>query len=601
MEDKQVITLRLKFPPGPLGTADMVIENVSLETLRENGFVPIAPTTGVGGPWSSGDHERLAADSNWTPWPETLRTALAKPTLVEALSHVATVCNESAIRQAFRNARSGMRGPDGKLWDTTFEHDFKKLLSEYKTVQAQPIGGVEGAPPPPGTDSILTWIKGLVRAAELCEERELATAPSTHRTSRSYPYDPPYLFDDESRAALAMARDLGWVGGKIGNLPAMVSTEKQEPKTVSHSTDSFIQSLLMVRDGKEQFIGSWPHRGPEAEMAAHEHWGVAGGNSGRRMPRILKAMHDSPVDAEHLSRLDYVIRTQRIVHDDPLRQSFLYELQQLINKHSLENRSNTPDYVLASLLEGVLKTWDLHTVERDRWYGNRSLLGPGSGVAEATVTTSEKSLLPGVDITKPRALIEEARGLSIGSGNYAFKQGAFDSITEGALLPPLNIPTGLLGAVNNLYSFHDKMEVPWITDEPTWPGMARVNLRRSLNDEEYGKELCGALNELEYFLRKMVEGGVDTAWTQENFKGEALVQFRGLMTRIADGIVDSIYVLIGMGGEMGLDLSEVWRRVHLANMAKAGGPVREDGKRLKPEGWTPPDVEGAIFKDKVSA
>jgi predicted HAD superfamily Cof-like phosphohydrolase len=25
-------------------------------------------------------------------------------------------------------------------------------------------------------------------------------------------------------------------------------------------------------------------------------------------------------------------------------------------------------------------------------------------------------------------------------------------------------------------------------------------------------------------------------------------------------------------------------------MAKAGGPKRADGKQLKPEGWTPPDL-----------
>ena len=29
-------------------------------------------------------------------------------------------------------------------------------------------------------------------------------------------------------------------------------------------------------------------------------------------------------------------------------------------------------------------------------------------------------------------------------------------------------------------------------------------------------------------------------------------------------------------------------------MAKAGGPLREDGKRLKPPGWTPPDIAGVL-------
>ncbi len=37
-----------------------------------------------------------------------------------------------------------------------------------------------------------------------------------------------------------------------------------------------------------------------------------------------------------------------------------------------------------------------------------------------------------------------------------------------------------------------------------------------------------------------------------------------------------------------------WDEVHRSNMAKVGGPIRGDGKRLKPEGWTPPDVAGVL-------
>jgi predicted HAD superfamily Cof-like phosphohydrolase len=41
----------------------------------------------------------------------------------------------------------------------------------------------------------------------------------------------------------------------------------------------------------------------------------------------------------------------------------------------------------------------------------------------------------------------------------------------------------------------------------------------------------------------------------------------------------------------------VWKEVHRSNMAKLEGGVRkrEDGKILKPEGWTPPDVEGVMY------
>ena len=30
-------------------------------------------------------------------------------------------------------------------------------------------------------------------------------------------------------------------------------------------------------------------------------------------------------------------------------------------------------------------------------------------------------------------------------------------------------------------------------------------------------------------------------------------------------------------------------------MAKVGGPIREDGKRLKPEGWEPPNITKVLL------
>jgi hypothetical protein len=46
---------------------------------------------------------------------------------------------------------------------------------------------------------------------------------------------------------------------------------------------------------------------------------------------------------------------------------FQKELQSLINKHSLENGSDTPDFILASFLENVLVDWNHATRTRDRW------------------------------------------------------------------------------------------------------------------------------------------------------------------------------------------------------------------------------------------
>lgn len=76
------------------------------------------------------------------------------------------------------------------------------------------------------------------------------------------------------------------------------------------------------------------------------------------------------------------------------RSAFENELRSLINQHSQENGSNTPDYILASYLQSCLDAFNLHTRERDRWFGNRSLRGPGvTDDHFPPVPTSERSLL----------------------------------------------------------------------------------------------------------------------------------------------------------------------------------------------------------------
>ena len=66
------------------------------------------------------------------------------------------------------------------------------------------------------------------------------------------------------------------------------------------------------------------------------------------------------------------------------------------------------------------------------------------------------------------------------------------------------------------------------------------------------------------------------------------------MVGVADALVDLLYVTIGTACAYGIDLGPIWDAVQAANMAKAGGPIRDDGKRLKPEGWRPPDVSGLL-------
>lgn len=67
------------------------------------------------------------------------------------------------------------------------------------------------------------------------------------------------------------------------------------------------------------------------------------------------------------------------------------------------------------------------------------------------------------------------------------------------------------------------------------------------------------------------------------------------LPKTVDSICDLIYVLIGMSIAFGVDLRPCWDAVQQTNMAKVGGGRRLDGKILKPEGWTPPDIEGLLL------
>lgn len=64
----------------------------------------------------------------------------------------------------------------------------------------------------------------------------------------------------------------------------------------------------------------------------------------------------------------------------------------------------------------------------------------------------------------------------------------------------------------------------------------------------------------------------------------------GDLVAACDGLCDLLCVVYGAAVEFGVNLAPLWDEVHATNMAKVGGPVREDGKRLKPEGWRPPRI-----------
>ena len=117
--------------------------------------------------------------------------------------------------------------------------------------------------------------------------------------------------------------------------------------------------------------------------------------------------------------------------------------------------------------------------------------------------------------------------------------------------------------------FHEKFNVP-VASHPTVPPIERRALRAELIREEF-KEFQTASRE-------------------------------GDIVQAADALADLLYVVYGAALEWGIPLDAVFQEVHRSNMTKLwpdGLPhCRDDGKILKPPGYSPADVSGVISRFK---
>lgn len=63
--------------------------------------------------------------------------------------------------------------------------------------------------------------------------------------------------------------------------------------------------------------------------------------------------------------------------------AFERELQSLVNRHSKENESNTPDFILAQYMVNCLNAFTLASRAREKWYGKELSIGGSSADAPA--------------------------------------------------------------------------------------------------------------------------------------------------------------------------------------------------------------------------
>lgn len=91
---------------------------------------------------------------------------------------------------------------------------------------------------------------------------------------------------------------------------------------------------------------------------------------------------------------------------------------------------------------------------------------------------------------------------------------------------------------------------------------------------------------------KLIQEEVDELWTA-NADADRV--------ECLDALIDILVVTVGAIHSMGADAEGAWKEVMRTNFAKIDhetGKVRkrEDGKVLKPVGWTPPDLKPFVNK-----
>ena len=101
-------------------------------------------------------------------------------------------------------------------------------------------------------------------------------------------------------------------------------------------------------------------------------------------------------------------------------------------------------------------------------------------------------------------------------------------------------------------------------------------------------QTVGAWNEPQFNLyTKLIQEEVDELWTANGAADPK---------ECLDALIDILVVTVGAIHSLGADGDGAWNEVMRSNFAKIDTRTgfvtkREDGKVLKPEGWTPPELD----------
>lgn len=141
-------------------------------------------------------------------------------------------------------------------------------------------------------------------------------------------------------------------------------------------------------------------------------------------------------------------------------------------------------------------------------------------------------------------------------------------------------------------------------------GQPVTEVPSALNDEEVKFLLRMCLSELQELALTIVDSVPQSIElmnecmkTIDKSEHEVLDTEDKKIAAQADAVVDAWYYSCNAFAKKSVDISKIFDIVHEANMAKRDPKTkkfihREDGKIIKPEGWTPPDVVAEVKRQR---
>ena len=104
-------------------------------------------------------------------------------------------------------------------------------------------------------------------------------------------------------------------------------------------------------------------------------WTIANGSVTARLiaKEALEKIMDKETGIVHYDPVDKILdNIDRGMREGKEKAIFKNDLRDLINTHSRENGSDTPDFILAQYIENCLFSFEIAIQDRETWYGRKT-------------------------------------------------------------------------------------------------------------------------------------------------------------------------------------------------------------------------------------